>query len=88
MGNHQAGRAMVQTAVALVENSELDPMAILDIACEQWRGCDAEFDDNAYPGTPFGDLIVRAFPDAQPQYEDEDEGDSSYWEFSARYGFG
>ena len=83
MGNHQAGRAMVQTAVALVENTQMEPLAILDIACNPWRGCDAEFDDAAWPGTPFGDLLVRAFPEAK---DDFDEGDGAYWAFSERYG--
>ena len=80
MGNHQAGRAMVRTAVALAENTQMEPLAILDAACNEYRGCDAEFDGEGFPGTPFGDLLVRAFPEAAA------EGDGSYWAFKERYG--
>ena len=38
MGNHHVGRAMVATATALAEHSGLEPLAILDIACEPYRG--------------------------------------------------
>ena len=84
MGNHQAGWAMVETAVALAENApHMEPLAILDIACESYRGCDAEFDCEGYPGMPFGNLLVRAFPEAQ---EADEEGDGAYWAFRKRYG--
>ena len=76
MGNHEAGRAMVATAVALSQHSDLEPLEILDIACEPWRGCDAEFDDAAWPGTPFGDLLGRAFPG--PDMSDDSDGDLWY----------
>ena len=48
MGNHDAGRAMVQTTLALDGQSEKTgqtALEILDIACSPYRGCDAEFDD-------------------------------------------
>ena len=61
MGNHHVGRAMVATATALAEHSGLEPLAILDIACEPYRGADAEFDDEIEPWCPFGQLLIRAF---------------------------
>ena len=76
MGNHDAGRAMVATATALAEHSELEPLAILDIACEPYRGADAEFDDEIEPEYPFGQLLIRAF-DPDGVYEDDDD---EHWE--------
>ena len=49
MGNHDAGRAMVRTALALDDQSEKTgqtALEILDIACSPYRRCDAEFDDD------------------------------------------
>ena len=87
MGNHEAGRAMVATAVALSEHSDLEPLEILDIACEPWRGCDAEFGDAARPSTPFAELLSRAFPGV----DTSDDPDGELWyehvysPFSERY---
>lgn len=62
MGNHDAGRAMVHCATALAEAGvDKTPLQILDIACEPYRGCDAEFDDEKRADTPFGDLLTKAF---------------------------
>lgn len=64
MGNHSAGRAMVQTATALAhQRSKTGQTAleILDIACRPYERCDAEFDDDAVPGELFGNLITEAF---------------------------
>ena len=64
MGNHDAGRAMVQTATALWDQREKTgqtALEILDIACEPYRGCDAEFDDEARPGEVFGNILTEAF---------------------------
>ena len=62
MGNHDAGRAMVNTALALLDASQdMEPMKILDVACEPWRGADAEFDDEMFWDRPFGQLIQKAF---------------------------
>ena len=55
MGNHHAGRAMVQTAIALVDQREKTgqtALEILDIACKPYEGCDAEFDGDAETGVP------------------------------------
>ena len=75
MGNHYAGRAMVNTAVALAENTDKAPLEILDIACGPYRGTDAEFDGEQYPPADFGNLLTKAF-DPEGQYDltnDEDE---------------
>ena len=64
MGNHDAGRAMVQTATALAgqrEKTGQTALEILDIACQSYKGCDAEFDDATRHGEPFCDLITEAF---------------------------
>ena len=64
MGNHDAGRAMVRTAEALAkvrEKTGQTAMEILDEACSNYAGCDAEFDDSAVPGEVFGNLITEAF---------------------------
>lgn len=87
MGNHQAGRAMVLTATALAaqrEKTGQTALEILDIACNEYKGCDAEFDDSRYEG-PFYDLLVEAF--GPYDSEDEDEFFEKIIEpFSKRYG--
>ena len=94
MGNHDAGRAMVATATALAEHSELEPLAILDIACEPYRGPDAEFDDEMEPEYPFGQLLIRAFdPDGGhgaalvDDVAEEAWYEKVYEPFKERYGF-
>lgn len=79
MGNHDAGRAMVATATALAEHSELEPLAILDIACEPYHGADAEFDDDTMPEYPFGQILIRAF-DPNGVYEMTVYDDDEHWE--------
>lgn len=87
MGNHQAGRAMVQIATALAAQrvkTEQTALEILDIACSEYKGCDAEFDDSCYEG-PFHDLLVEAF--GPHDNKDEDEFFEKIIEpFSKRYG--
>ena len=102
MGNHAVGRAMVQTAEALIKVRAITgqtPLDILDIACGPYKkppdaafGYDAEFDDSTNPGEPFGDLIIKAFA-PEGKYDSEADPDSDIWfeeiytKFSDRYGF-
>ena len=70
MGNHQAGRAMGLTAKALLSTrTNQTSIELLDIVCEPYRGCDAEFEGQqgdkfvryTDPDGPIGELIVEAF---------------------------
>lgn len=95
MGNHDAGRAMVLAAtMAAKRTSVLDraaALAILDEACEPYRGADAEFGDDCTPDTEFGKLLTIAFA---PEGADEscyrdypDRWDEEVYDaFSKRYG--
>ena len=80
MGNHAAGHAMVSVALNLdAENTGMTPLKILDIACEPYRGCDANFDGSAREyDQPFGQLLKRAFlPDAE--YDPDEDEDGDWW---------
>ena len=82
MGNSQAGRAMVQTALALRDiagQTGQTPLEILDIACEAYRGCDAEFDEDTFPDHPFGQLLGQAFLNVPYEIRKDPEGDI-WWE--------
>jgi hypothetical protein len=78
MGNHEAGRAIGRMVLALVARRREgeDALAILDEACNPWRGADAEFesedpnnpgqihpdyDDYRYLPSPMARLMVEAF---------------------------
>ena len=67
MGNHTAGTAMAKAAeIALkLRRPEHKALELLDLICEHWRGCDAEFDDYAFlDGTEspaLALLILEAF---------------------------
>ena len=90
---------MVRTATALAaqrEKTGQTALEILDIACEPYRGADAEFDDDLVPDTEFGKLVTEAFdpegkfaqraeenPDAEEDWWDDDEG--PYRKFKDRY---
>ena len=96
MGNHDAGRAMVQTALALDGQSEKTgqtALESLDIACSPYRGYDAEFDDERGPDRQFGQLLGRAFLRGL-EYDSEADEDGAWWyenvieRFSRRYAFG
>ena len=92
MGNHDAGRAIVHTAVTLAnlvgvgsQLRELTPLEILDLACEPYRtdpdwasGTDVEFDGAYYPDEPFGQLIQRAF-DPDGLYDAAADPDGDVW---------
>lgn len=92
MGNHAAGRAMVGIAMALIAvrpKTGQSALEILDHACKDYRGCDAEFDDEAYSDRPFGKLITEAFaPDFDPSTDEDGEGwyEAAYEPFRERYG--
>jgi len=77
MGNHVAGRAIVECAIALsLANPSMPPLDILDRAVSGHELTDAEFestdprrtdrvhplyDDERYLPSPFGELLRRAF---------------------------
>ena len=90
MGNHTAGRAMAQTAVALAgqrERTGQTALDMLDIACAPWGNCDAEFDEEDMPDRPFGQLLVEAFADGREYrpgyvYTGENEDADDYWWWS------
>ncbi len=77
MGNHAAGRQAVAVAEAIIARRTTETaLEILDAACGflrdycgPGRGCDAEFDDAAWPGEVFGDLLTEAFAPGR-EYED------------------
>ncbi len=100
MGNHDAGRAMNGAAEAWWDGrgSASPPdkekaLAVLDMICGRWKGSDAEFDDDAEPGTPLGRLMAIAFdasPEAlAPNTGGEEDGeawyDGPYTAFQKRY---
>ena len=92
MGNHEAGRVMVETALALDEvlgKTGQTPIEILDIACRPYRGCDAEFEEAIFPEHPFGQLPGHVFLDGPYDAQDDPEGDP-WWDkvvekFKKRY---
>ena len=87
MGNHVAGRAMVKIAEALKEKSpELPALEILDIACSNYRNCDAEFDDALYDGGVFHQLLIEAFgPEPKREYEIDEGVKSETYDSEYRY---
>lgn len=101
MGNHTAGRYVVMAATLIAERRADGETAldILDKAVAKAKenydySPDIEFDDDARPGEPFGDLLTEAFnPDYNPEHDidaDGDEGevwfDTVYMPFKQRYG--
>lgn len=65
MGNHIAGYAIADTAVALGAvraRTGLTAHEILDIVCTPYRGVDVSFSgEDADPNSPFGKLVTEAF---------------------------
>ena len=92
MGNHDAGRAMAMGAeLAMVTRTDQKALDLLDIICEPYRGCDAEFDDSFAPDEPLGKLAMEAFAPGQAfPCDSEEEWERWYNEvnepFSKRYG--
>lgn len=98
MGNHHVGRAMGAAARAFWAIHEDAPLTkeqalkVLDAAGEQFRGVDAEFDDECFPDEPLGRLLAVAFgPWPIPGQEPDDDGEGWYEgierPFRARYDF-
>ena len=90
---HEAGGAMVQIALALDDQSEKTgqpPLEILDIACVNYRGYNAEFDDERSPHSQFGELLGRAFLGGR-EYDPSTDQDGRWWyenvvrKFNQRY---
>ncbi len=106
MGNHDVGRGMSAAARAFwIAMGDKQPtkeqaLAALDAAAEDYRGADAEFDDELNEETPLSRLVAIAF-DASPdeiadlkgEYPCTDEDRGMLWyegpekRFSARYNF-
>ena len=67
MGNHDVGRGMGAAARGFWAGNGDAPvtkekaLAVLDAAGEQFRGADAEFDDECMPEEPLGRLLAIAF---------------------------
>ena len=98
MGNHDVGRAMAAAARGFWAGNEDAPVTkekalkVLDAAAEQFRGADAEFDDEADPEQPLGRLLVIAFgpypaPGQEPDADGEGWYEGIYRPFSDRYNF-
>ena len=99
MGNHTAGTAMAKAAeIALrLRRPEDKALELLDLICEHWRGCDAEFDDYAFldgiESPALALLILEAFApnglaDIAKYSSDEDAFyEEVYSKFSERYAF-
>ena len=94
MGNSQAAIAMERTALALAAQADktgMTALEILDVACEPYRGCDADFDERQYADHAFGQLLGKAF--LEGDYDPEADEDGEWWyenvirRFSQRYGF-
>lgn len=84
MGNHRAGIAMGKAAeMALKMRTNQTAIELLDMICEPYRGCDAEFEaehpdlpgrvhpeivDYTDPNGPLGVLIVEAFGESGCDY--------------------
>jgi len=104
MGNHAIAKPVGLGAEKLLRAREegkvtLSALEILDILCEPWRGCDAEFSHYRLPQFDLGKLMIEAFsPNGLadlPKYleaEWDEEIDDLWWEevckpFSDRYDF-
>jgi hypothetical protein len=85
MGNHDVGRAMGATARGFWAGNGDAPvtkekaLAVLDASAEQFRGADAEFDDECFPEEPLGRLLAIAFgPWPVPGQEPDEDGEGWY----------
>ncbi len=98
MGNHDVGRAMAAAARAywrglgVVVPTRDQALAALDEMAEDFRGADAEFDDELMGAhaSPLARLIVIGFEAMPAEVEGGPDGDLWYAvteRFSKRYGF-
>jgi hypothetical protein len=102
MGNHDVGRALAAGAKGFwagVGNRIVDQpeaLAVLDDLANDFRGADAEFDDEFFGETPLSRLVAIAFDATPEQLADRDDPeankDGEAWyevqeQFSARYKF-
>lgn len=102
MGNHDVGRAMAAGAKGFWAGRGDNPvtpaeaMAVLDAIAEDFRGSDAEFDDELSEDTPLSRLIAIAFeatPEQIASRDGEADDDHEAWyegverKFSERYEF-
>lgn len=101
MGNHDVGRAAgaaadVFEAAVGRDYSASQALAALDVACERFRGADAEFDDLLYDDTPLRRMVERAFDATAEEIAARDSTDpgrdGELWyavcrRFRDRYGF-
>lgn len=104
MGNHDVGRAMSAGAKGFWAGRGDNPvtpaeaMAALDAVAEEFRGADAEFDDEFFGETPLSKLVALAFEATPEQIASrdgegppDDDGDAwyegVYRKFSERYNF-
>ena len=99
MGNHSVGRAFSAAAKGFIkirkgaEISKEEALAFLDGVGEEFRGADAEFDDEFCDDTPLKKLVGIAF-DATPEEIADVETDycspfyeGPYTRFRTRYNF-
>jgi hypothetical protein len=98
MGNHDVGRAMGAVARGFWAANGDAPvtkekaLAVLDAAGKQFRGADAEFDDELFPDEPLGRLIAIAFGPWTKEQQAADLDGEGWYEgiqrpFSKRYDF-
>ena len=98
MGNHDVGRALGATARGFWAGNGDAPvtkeraLAVLDAAAEQFRGADAEFDDECFPEEPLGRLLAIAFGPWPIEGQEPDEDGEGWYEgierqFHDRYDF-
>lgn len=101
MGNHDVGRALSAGAKGFWAGAgnrivqQPEALAVLDSLAEDFRGADAEFDDEFFGETPLSKLVAIAFDATPEQLASRDDPESDYGEawyecqekFSKRYEF-
>ena len=89
MANYQAAISIFHTALALAklrEKTGQTALEILDIACEPWRGMDADVggDSDCDHDQPFGKLLCEAFDPAGKWDEKGKLSDDEWRQYDAR----
>lgn len=102
MGNHDVGRALAAGAkgfwAGVGNRIVLQPeaLSVLDSLAEDFRGADAEFDDEFFGETPLSKLVAIAFDATSEELASRDDPESddgeawyegAYSRFSERYNF-